>query len=121
MRLTRIISNLIIIASIFILIFYHHRLYTRVTFTLLAFLVIWYQFIFKARWLNRFYIAFLVALAPFYIINGILTDLPVVLYNNAENLGVRIGTIPVEDHFYCMALLLMNTGFFEYFRADQQK
>jgi lycopene cyclase domain-containing protein len=96
MRLTRIISNLIIIFSILILIFYHHRLYTR---------------------LNRFYAAFVVALVPFYIINGILTSLPVVIYNNAENLGIRIGTIPVEDHFYLMALLLMNIGFYEYFRA----
>jgi lycopene cyclase domain-containing protein len=121
MRLTRIISNLIIIFSILILIFYHHRLYTRVTFTLLAFLVILFQFIYKVRWLNRFYIAFLVVLIPFYIINGILTYLPVVMYNNAQNLGIRLGTIPVEDHFYCMALLLMNIGLFEYFRSRSIK
>ena len=120
-RLTRIISNLIIIFSILILIFYHHRMYTRVTFTLLAFLVIMFQFIFKVRWLNRFYVAYLVALIPFYIINGILTALPVVIYNNTENLDKRIGTIPVEDHFYMMALLLMNIGFFEYFRSKAKK
>lgn len=117
MRLTRIISNLIIIFSILILIFYHHQLYTRVTFTLLAFLVIIFQFIYKVRWLNRFYASFAVALVPFYLINGILTSLPVVIYNNAQNLGIRLGTIPVEDHFYLMALLLMNIGFYEYFRA----
>jgi lycopene cyclase domain-containing protein len=121
MRLTRIISNVIIIFSILILIFYHHRLYTRVTFTLLAFLVILFQFIYKVRWLNRFYISYLVVLIPFYIINGILTAWPVVMYNNAQNLGLRLGTIPVEDHFYCMALLLMNIGFFEYFRSRSIK
>lgn len=120
-RLTRIISNLIIIFSILILIFYHHKLYTRVTFTLLAFLVILFQFIYKVRWLNRFYISFLVVLIPFYIINGVLTAWPVVMYNNAQNLGLRIGTIPIEDHFYCMALLLMNIGFFEYFRLKSIK
>ena len=121
MRLTRIISNLIIIFSILILIFYHHHLYTRITFTLLAFLVIIFQFIYKVRWLNRFYAAFAVALVPFYVINGILTSLPVVMYNNAQNLGIRIGTIPIEDHFYLMALLLMNVGFYEYFRARKPK
>ena len=121
MRLTRIISNVIIILSILILIFYHHRLYTRVTFTLLAFLVIIFQFIYKVRWLNRFYAAFAVALVPFYIINGILTSLPVVIYNNAQNLGIRVGTIPIEDHFYLMALLLMNIGFYEYYRARKPK
>ena len=121
MRLTRIISNLIIIFSILILIFYHHRLYTRITFTLLAFLVIMFQFIYKVRWLNRFYIAFLAVLIPFYIINGILTAWPVVIYNNAQNLGLRLGSIPIEDHFYCMALLLLNIGFFEYFRLKSIK
>jgi lycopene cyclase domain-containing protein len=121
MRLTRIISNLIIISSILILIFYHHRLYTRVTFTLLAFLIILFQFIYKVRWLSRFYISFLVVLIPFYIINGILTAWPVVMYNNTQNLGLRLGTIPIEDHFYCMALLLMNIGFFEYFRLRSTK
>lgn len=120
-RLTRIISNLLIILSILILLFYHHRLYTRVTFTLLAFLVILLQFIYKARWLNRFYISFLVVLIPFYIINGVLTAWPVVIYNNAQNMGLRLGTIPVEDHFYCMALLLMNVAFFEYFRLRSIK
>jgi len=121
MRLTRIISNIIIIASILILIVYHHQLYTRVTFTLLAFLVVLLQFIYKARWLNRFYMAFVVVLIPFYIINGVLTAVPVVLYNNAQNMGLRLGTIPVEDHFYCMALLLMNVALFEYFKRRSIK
>jgi len=120
MRLTRIISNLIIIGSILILIFFRHQLYTRVTFCLLAFLVILFQFLFRVRWLSRFYMAYLVALIPFYIINGILTALPVVIYNNTENLGKRVGTIPVEDHFYMMALLLMNIGFFEYFKLKRK-
>lgn len=120
-RLTRIISNLIVIFSILILVFYHHRLYTAVTFSLLVVLVALFQFLWQVRWLSRFYIAYVVALIPFYIINGVLTGLPVVLYNNAENIGRRIGTIPVEDHFYCMALLLMNVGFFEYFRLRYYK
>jgi lycopene cyclase domain-containing protein len=119
-RLTRIVSNLLIIFAIIILIFYHHRMYTRVTFTLLAFMVVLLQFFYKAHWLNRFYMAWVVCLVPFYIINGLLTSLPVVLYNDAENLGRRIGTIPVEDHFYCMALLLMNVAFFEYFRRKSK-
>jgi len=119
MRITRIISNVIAILCIIILVFYHHRLYTRVTFTLLGFLIVLFQFIYKVRWLNRFYAAFVVALIPFYIINGILTSLPVVVYNNTQNVGIRFGTIPVEDHFYLMALLLMNIGFYEYFRVKK--
>jgi len=120
-RLTRIVSNLIVIFSILILIFYHHHLYTAVTFGLLGVLVVFFQFIWDARGLGRFYIAYLVSLLPFYMINGLLTGLPVVIYNDAENSGSRIGSIPIEDHFYCMALLLMNIGFFEYFRRRSIK
>ncbi|SEO65915.1 lycopene cyclase domain-containing protein [Mucilaginibacter gossypiicola] len=115
-RLTSIISSLMILLAILMLIFYHDRLYTTVTFGLLLVLVLLIQYVFKADWLNRYYLAYVVALLPFYIVNGILTSVPIVLYNNAENLGKRVGTIPFEDHFYLMALLLMNIGFFEYFK-----
>ena len=118
-RLTGIISSMVILLSILMLIFYHDRLYTAVTFGLLLLLVVLIQYVFKADWVNRYYLAYIVALLPFYIVNGILTSVPIVLYNNAENLGKRVGTIPFEDHFYLMALLLMNIGFFEYFK--QQK
>lgn len=49
--------------------------------------------------------AYLFHLIPFLIVNGILTSLPVVQYNDAENLGLRIGTIPVEDSMYSLILL----------------
>lgn len=56
--------------------------------------------------LRTFLYSFLIALIPFLIVNGLLTSIPVVLYNDAENLGIRIYTIPVEDVFYGYALLL---------------
>ena len=119
-RLTRIISSLIIMLSILGLIFYHDRLYTIVTFGVLLVLMPMLQYIFKVRWLNRFYLAYLVALIPFYVVNGILTSIPIVIYSNSENMGKRVGTIPVEDHFYLLILLLMNIGFFEYFKTKNQ-
>jgi lycopene cyclase domain-containing protein len=113
---SRSISGLLILASAFILMGDFNKLYTSVTFGLLAIILLLLLFLFKADWLGRFYMAYLVSLIPFYLVNGLLTSIPVVLYNDDQNLGFRVGTIPFEDHFYSMALLLMNVGFFEYFK-----
>ena len=49
----------------------------------------------------------LVHLLPFFTINGVLTALPIVWYNDNENLGIRLGTVPLEDAFYSLLLLLI--------------
>ena len=110
------LNLLLIMVSLLLAIVFYHRLYTVINFGMLFLLLLFLVFVYNADWLNRFYLAYLVSLIPFYIVNGILTSVPIVLYNNAENLGVRLGTIPIEDHFYLMSLLLLNVAFFEYFR-----
>lgn len=94
--------------------------YTSVTF---LFTAAWLAFIVwrNPAWLGRFYLGYSVSLIPFLMVNGLLTgsflDEPVVWYNNAENLSLRIGTIPVEDSAYMLLLLLMNTTFYEHLRS----
>ena len=79
------------------------------------------QFILKPNWLGRFYIGYFIALIPFFIVNGILTYMPVVTYNDAENLGIRLFTIPIEDTIYCLLLLLMNVIMYEYIKQKKQE
>lgn len=99
---------------------YIQKWYTSVTFLLTAgwlLFLVWRN----PAWLGRFLLSYLVALIPFFIVNGVLTgtglDNPVVWYNDAENLGIRLGTIPVEDIIYGLLLLSGNVYFYEFFSA----
>lgn len=65
--------------------------------------------------------AYLISLLPFFLVNGALTFLPVVIYNNAENLGSRIVSIPVEDTIYAYSLLLLTISLFERFQFHWRK
>jgi len=98
------------------IVFIKHR-YTSVTFFLLSIFLLFFFFGKLPDWLGKFYFAWIILLIPFFIVNGILTgtgpDEPIVWYNNAENLSVRAFTIPIEDFFYGMLLLLMNVYIYE--------
>ena len=120
-RAVKIITTALYATSAILLLVYNDRLYTVVTFGVLLLLLILLQYFFKPHWLPRFYITYLVVLIPFFIINGLLTGIPVVIYNPAENMNVHVGTIPLEDFFYLMALVLMNVGFFEYFKPSDKQ
>lgn len=64
---------------------------------------------------KRFWIFWAVMAALKTVMNGYLTWRPIVLYGDAFFLGVRIGTIPIEDYFYGFGLITMNVVLWEYF------
>lgn len=90
-------------------IIFYDRYYTAAT-MLLAGAVNCYLYFIRNKLtqfnLRIFLYSFLLSLVPFLLVNGLLTSIPVVLYNDAENLGIRIYTIPFEDVFYGYTLLL---------------
>lgn len=115
--LSKSVSGILVILSVVMLILFYDRVYTLITFSLLLTLILYSQYVKKAEYLSRFYLAYAVSLIPFYIVNGILTSIPIVMYNNEENAGIRVGSIPFEDHFYSLSMLLINVIFFQYFRS----
>lgn len=103
----------IMVLDSILLSFNYGELYTATTLILLGAYMMQLLVVNRALWLGRFYVAYAISLVPFLIVNGVLTAMPVVIYNNAENLGIRIYTIPVEDTLYMMLLLLMNVAIYE--------
>jgi lycopene cyclase domain-containing protein len=108
-----------LILSFFLLViaaFNYDKSYTAVSFISLALFLIFHQFVLKSEYLGRYYIAWSVCFLPFFIVNGVLTAIPVLIYNNLENLNARIYTIPVEDVFYGMLQFLLVITVYEYLK-----
>ena len=103
------INTILGLGLITIAIINHNRLYTLVDFTLLGSFLLIHQYVFKSAYLARFYLTWLVCIVPFLLVNGFITGLPIVNYNNLYNLNIRIYCIPLEDMFYGMLnTLLVN-------------
>ena len=114
----------ILVPFLFVMGFIHlDKWYTSVNFLVGAVTLLVHYLYFKDRYLGRFIFAYIIHLFPLMLCNGILTggmtEEPVVIYNNAENLGIRIWTVPIEDTVYSMTLFLMNISFFEHLRSQK--
>jgi lycopene cyclase domain-containing protein len=100
------------------------RLYTSVTFISTGAFLLFHRFVLKTDYMGRFLMMYCVTLIPFFIVNGLLTGsfIPgeVVYYDNAQNLGIRMGTIPVEDMVYGMLMLLMNVTWYEWLQKKKE-
>lgn len=114
--LLKTIGIMLLVAALF----YHERAYTFFTFFfngIFIFVLSSAKNYFRHFNVGAFLISYAIILIPFLIINGLLTSIPVVLYNDNENLTFRIFTIPFEDIFYGMLLIMMNVVGFERFKA----
>lgn len=118
-KVTNYLTIALFLVAIIVLIFNINKWYTFINLLVFACLLL-YAFLTKNVILQKFYITFLVILIPFFIVNGILTGSfihnEVVWYNNAENLGIRLFTIPIEDAFYAFSMLFANLILIEKFK-----
>jgi len=91
--------------------------YTRLTFIATGVFLLFHVLFIKRDYLDRFYVGYLFSLIPFLLVNGVLTgsfiEDQIVWYNNEENLGIRIFTIPIEDSVYLLLYLLSITTIYE--------
>lgn len=103
--------------------YFFPRLYTSVTFFFAATLLAVQLFFVRSPWLGRFFITYFVSLVPFLVMNGWLTgaftDEPIVWYNDIENMGLRLITIPFEDTIYLLGYLLLLVWMYERSRSKE--
>jgi lycopene cyclase domain-containing protein len=95
------------------------RAYTSVVLTTTSIVSLLLSF--QKEKLESFLITYCIHLLPFLIVNGILTSLPVVLYNENEITGIRVYTIPIEDFFYALVLFGGNVLCFNITRNKPQE
>lgn len=116
----KIVLWVLVAALLVVGVIYIDNLYTGPIFIALAVMLLITHFTFKAFKLGRFFVFYAIILVPFLIVNGMLTgtglETQVVWYNEAEIIGPRILTIPIEDTFYGMLMILGNTIIFEFIR-----
>lgn len=112
----------LVLILVFLVVGFLHwgRLYTSTTFLLAGFFVLYHFLFLDGRYRSRFYLAFLVSMLPFLLVNGVLTggytEQPIVIYNPEEYLGLRITSVPVDDAVYGFLLLFGVVTLYERFR-----
>ena len=120
-KATKIISVTLAILFTFLIITQSSKAYTLVD-SIFALIALTLAYFTNRKLLDQFYITFLFMLIPFFIVNGILTgtgiENEVVWYNDMENLGLRLFTIPIEDTAYAFSMLLFNLVLFKRFPAN---
>ncbi len=118
----KIMKGMAVLLLILGLIFYQ-RIYTFWTFVFCGvFILLLYAFrqYFRHFDATLFIISYSVIILPFLVVNGLLTSMPIVLYNNEETIGLRIASIPLEDVFYGMLLILMNVVIYDKLKSRRR-
>jgi len=104
------ISVFLIVLLLLMAFIFRERAYTSVNFLVTA-TILSLSLALMPKLLSLFLLNYLLILIPFFLVNGVLTgsfiEEEVVWYNNAETLGIRLGTIPLEDVFYGLGMLLL--------------
>jgi len=93
-------------------------------YSLIAFLLAGILLLYAAEYFKKlpvYMVAYAISLVPFFIMNGILTKLPVVWYADNAFSEIRITTIPMEDSAYLMTMLLPIIIIFEVLKTKSIK
>lgn len=117
-KATQYITYILILILLILVIIFYDRWYPLINFSY-AIILLGLMLAYEKALLKKFFLTFLVMLIPFFIVNGILTgsfiEEQIVWYDNTQNMGIRMFTIPVEDSVYAFTMILTPLVLTEYF------
>lgn len=114
LKITPTLNFTFIALLLLAIVFYHAHRYTFYNCLFALVLLLIHQYYLKKSYMGYFWMAYFIHLIPFFIVNGVLTAKPVVIYNNLEIIGPRIYTIPMEDSIYALTCLLLPITVMEF-------
>lgn len=125
---TTALNNLIVFTAFIVLgvvgLLYYERIYTLLTVIVTIITLFYLHFIAQKEWIGKASFVYLVLMPGFFAVNGILTGSlipsPVVNYNPDDFLGLRMGTIPVEDAVYGYSQFLLNIYVFKIITKNEK-
>jgi len=119
----RFISVTLVTYWITVAVLYGDRMYTLSSSVLAAISLLLAYY--NSKLLSDYLVTYLIVLLPFTLVNGALTGSftaePVVWYNDAENMGIRVLTIPLVDFSYNFAMLMIPILIAEHWNKRKSK
>lgn len=95
------------------------KIYTLVTALCTVITILFFHFKCKSNFIGQASLVYCILMLGFFPVNGVLTgtglENPIVNYNPYEFLGIRLGTIPIEDAVYGYTQFLWIIYFFNKF------
>lgn len=122
-------NNLIVFFSIIVCavtaLLHYDKIYTLVTAIVTIATLTYLHFVSRADWIAKASLIFTILMLGFFPVNGVLTGTglasPIVNYNPGDFLGIRLGTIPIEDAVYGYTQFLLVLYFFKKFQNIQDE
>lgn len=113
-----IISSILIVVLLIAGLYHKEKIYTGAAFLLLAVFLAFQMLKLRPRYMGRFYSTFGVLFIPFLIVEafrtGAFTDSGIIRYDDAQNLSIRLGTIPLENICFALLILVMPITIWEW-------
>lgn len=121
-------NNIIVLVSVVvcsvIVLLHHDKIYTLVTAIATVLTLFYLHFVARVDWISKASVVFFILMLGFFPVNGVLTgtglEQPIVNYNPGDFLGIRMGTIPVEDAVYGYTQFLLVLYFFKRFTQSKK-